>query len=131
LAPSTRILDAGFNELTRSRFGGVARDLNGRALRVTRRMKTLATGVEGGPNIRTSTLQSSIGFLRFGDDGTQLIAEIGVREGRTIKRGWNYALVLEGPNSSSDPRVECFNNAEFGIGARRPFMAPALLAAAD
>jgi hypothetical protein len=131
LAPSTKILDAGMTELTRSRAGPVARDLDGRALRVTRRMKQLATGIDGGPQIRLGVLQSSIGFLRFGDDGTQLTAEIGIREGRTLKRGWNYALILEGPNSCADPRVECFNNVDFGTGARRPFMAPALLAAAD
>ena len=109
----------------------MGRDLNARALRVTKRMKELAQGVDGGPGIRSGTLQSSIAYLRFGDDGKSLIAEVGVREFRTMKRGWNYALILEGPNSVSDGRIKLVNTAGFGEGARRPFIARSLLAAAD
>lgn len=134
MAPRTRILESGFRELTRDKQGPVGRDLNARALRVTKRMKELATGVEGGPQIRTGTLQSSIAYLRFGDDGKVrggLFTEVGVREFRTIKRGWNYAILLEGPNSVSDSRIEVTNKADFGDAARRPFIARSLLAAAD
>ncbi len=116
------------DRLTRSPLGPVGRDIQRRALRVTSRMKQNAAGAGGGPNIRTGTLLSSIAFLRFRTDSEGLLADIGAQGGRTVNRGWNYATLLEGPNSASIPGVH-LAGGDFGDAARRPFMARSLEAA--
>jgi hypothetical protein len=94
-------------------------------------MKTLATGADGGPNIRSGNLQAAIGFLEFGEDQNGLFAKVGVQSHRMIRRQWNYALILEGPGSNlGDSRIHLRGGHDFGEGARRPFMARSLLAAA-
>ncbi len=90
--------------LTRSPQGPVGRDLQSRGIRVTTRMKQNASG-RPGPNIRTGTLVSSIAFLRFGTDATGLLVDIGPQTHRVIKRGYNYASILEGifPRGGAPP----------------------------
>lgn len=97
---------------------------------MTKRMKELASGVDGGPQIRSRNLYSSIRFISLGGQGDDLIAKIGVSGTNMIRRRWNYAYILEGPRSSADPRIRIMGGHDFGFGARRPFMAKALEAAA-
>lgn len=118
------------DDLTKGRASPVGRDLLARTVRVHRRMRTLASGVEGGPGIRSGNLLSNITFL-LKDETEGLSAEIGVFSRRMVRRNWNYAYILEGPNSVSDPRIELVGGHEFGEGVRRPFMARSLLAAAN
>jgi hypothetical protein len=94
-ASKVRILDGGYDRLVQSRLGPVGQDLQRRGLRVVRRMKENVSG-RPGPNIRTRNLYESIGFLAFGLDGQGLFADIGAQPHRTIRRGWNYPLILEG-----------------------------------
>ncbi len=117
-----------FDRLTRSRQGPIGRDLQKRGLRVTARMKANATGSGGGPQIRTGTLHSAISFLRFGTDTKGLLADIGPQGQRVVKRGWNYAILLEGPGSVNDPAIT-LQGGPFGTAVRRPFMARSLDAA--
>lgn len=57
-----------------------------------------------GPNIRTRTLVGSISS-RIGEDTRGLFAQIGPLGSRTVKRGYNYALILEGiyPRGGAPP----------------------------
>ena len=118
------------DDLTRGRQSPVGQDILTRTIRVHRRMRMLATGAEGGPGVRSGNLLANISFIV--NDGPQgLEAEIGVFSQRMVRRNWNYAYILEGPNSVNDPRIQLNPGHEFGEGARRPFMARALLAAAN
>lgn len=89
-----RILDGGYDRLVRSRLGPVGRDIQRRGLRVTTRMQANVSG-RPGPNIQTRNLYESIGFLVLGTDGQGVFADIGAQPHRTIRRGWNYPLLLE------------------------------------
>ena len=89
----------------------------------------MATGIDGGPQIDTHNLQSRIRLIRIGQDDKGLYADIGVDSEGMIRRGWNYAYILEGPDSTRSPRIELIGGHNFGEGARRPFMARSLLAA--
>lgn len=126
-----RVFEHEVTTLIRARNSPFGRDLEARALRVTRRMKAMATGIDGGPNIDTHNLQSRLGLLRIGQDAEGLYADIGVNDERMIRRGWNYAYILEGPDSTRSPRIELIGGQNFGEGARRPFMARSLLAAGN
>lgn len=106
LAPSL----AGFNvhtaalaRLTNDRLSPVGRDLEARTLRVTQRMKVNASG-RPGPMVRSNTLRSSISS-RIGVDARGLVGYIGPLGTRTIKRNYNYALILEGifPRGGAPP----------------------------
>jgi hypothetical protein len=57
-----------------------------------------------GPNVRTNTLRSSISS-RIGEDTQGLFAQVGPLGTRTVKRGYNYALILEGifPRGGAPP----------------------------
>lgn len=106
-APVTRvrILNAGYDRLTSSLGGPVGRDIQRRGLRVTRQMKANASG-RPGPNIRTGNLLAAIAFLRFAvDSGGGVYAHIGAQNHRMIRRGYNYALILEGlfPRGGAPP----------------------------
>jgi hypothetical protein len=94
---------AAIAELQRGRLSPVGRDLEARALRVTRRMVQNASG-RPGPNVRTNTLRSSISS-RIGQDAQSLFAQVGPLGTRTVKRGYNYALILEGifPRGGAPP----------------------------
>jgi hypothetical protein len=82
------------NELLRTRNGGVGRDIQRRAIRVTERMKLNVSG-RPGPNIQTRNLYEAIAFLRFGVDSGGILADIGPQGHRSIRRGWNYPYLLE------------------------------------
>lgn len=84
--------------------GPVGRDIQQRGIRVTRQMKTNASG-RPGPEVRTSNLLNAISFLRFGVDGVGVFAHIGLQNHRMIRRGFNYALILEGlfPRGGAPP----------------------------
>ncbi|MDF2751661.1 MAG: hypothetical protein K0S82_43 [Gaiellaceae bacterium] len=58
-----------------------------------------------GPQQRTGNLHSAIAFLRFGVDGTGVFAHVGLNNHRMIRRGYNYALILEGffPRGGAPP----------------------------
>jgi len=121
MALSSRILQPGFDELTQAKLGPIGRDIQRRGIRVTRRMKELASGIEGGPQIRSGNLLESIAFLEFGFDAGSLFAKIGPQPHRAIRRGWNYPLLLEqGFVHTSGKFVGPFK-----------FMEPALQAARD
>ncbi len=79
-------------------------DIQRRAIRVTRQMKTNASG-RPGPNIRSGNLNAAISFLRFGSDGVGVFAHVGLQNHRMIRRGYNYALILEGlfPRGGAPP----------------------------
>lgn len=116
-----RILEGGFRQLTRGRLSPIGRDLERRSLRVTRRMKLLATGVGGGPRVRSGNLQSAIGYLRAGEDSHGMYADVGPQPARMTRRGYNYALILEGvfPRGGAPP------------DGARPFLAKSLEAFRD
>jgi hypothetical protein len=82
------------NQLLKTRQGGVGRDIQRRALRVTQRMKINASG-RPGPNIQTRNLYEAISFLRFGVDGEGILADVGPQGHRSFRRGWNYPVLLE------------------------------------
>lgn len=65
-----------YRVFSRGRTGAVARDLGRRALLVTNQAKVNATGVGGGPKVRTGRLRSSITFA-LGQDGEGLFADVG------------------------------------------------------
>lgn len=54
----------------------MARDLARRAIRVESKAKVYATGVDGGPNVRTGRLRGSITW-RLGKDSEGLYADVG------------------------------------------------------
>lgn len=89
------VSEAAIQQLIRGRQSPVGRDIQARGLRVTRRMKVNASG-RPGPNIQTRNLYEAISFLNFGEDAQGLVADIGPQPHRMIRRGYNYALVLEG-----------------------------------
>ena len=91
-----------------------------RGLRVTKQMKVNASG-RPGPEIRTSNLYNAISFLRFGVDAQGVFAHIGAQNHRMIRRGYNYALILEGlfPRGGAPP------------DGKYPFMERSLEAARD
>jgi len=90
-----RFLASGMNQLTRTRQSPVGRDIQRRAIRVTRRMRENVSGDGLGPRVRSGNLRGAISFLRFGVDGRGIVADIGPQPGRMIRRGWNYSLLLE------------------------------------
>lgn len=106
-AGTVRLNRSGLQILMTDRLGGVGRDLQARAMRVTTRMRanSVAGHAAGSPERRSGTLYSSIAFIRFAVDGQGLHADIGPQVGRTVKRGYNYALVLEGviPRGGAPP----------------------------
>ena len=67
-------------------------------------MKSNAAG-RPGPQIQTRNLYEAIALLRFGEDGLGLLADIGPQPHRMFRRGYNYALILEGvvPRGESPP----------------------------
>lgn len=89
------------------RSSPVAADLARRAIRVESQAKVYATGVDGGPNVRTGRLRGSITW-RLGEDSEGVYADVGTAV--------HYGFWLE----VKDP-------AKGG----RPFLRPALKAAAD
>lgn len=93
-AKRVTINQAALRQLTTGRLSPVGRDLEARALRVTREMKANASG-RPGPQILSGVLVSSI-TSRIGNDPAGLVAQVGPLGTRTIKRGYNYALILEG-----------------------------------
>lgn len=82
-----------------------ARDLARRAIRVESAAKNYATGVDGGPNVRSGRLRSSITW-RIGEDQESLYADVGSNV--------EYAIYVE-------------KGTRFM--AARPFLEPALQAA--
>ena len=66
----------GENELRLALRDPVMADLIKRAIRVEAAAKTLATGVGGGPQVRTGRLRSSIGY-RVGNDSLSPYVDIG------------------------------------------------------
>lgn len=94
LAAPVRIESGGINSLSRTLGGPVGRDIQARGLRVTRQMKANASG-RPGPHVQTGNLHAAISFLRFGVDGVGVFAHIGLQNHRMIRRGYNYALILE------------------------------------
>jgi hypothetical protein len=129
---SFTVNEAEMKRLLSDPLGPVGRDIQRRALRVTSEMRANASGVGGGPQVRTGTLLSAVGFLDFGETADGLVANVGVQTGRTIKRDWNYANLLEGPSSTSEDGVVLRGqDTDFGRAARRPFMARSLIAARD
>jgi hypothetical protein len=107
----------GIAELGGNRLSPLGRDIEGRAIRVARQMKANASA-RPGPEIRTSNLHDAIGVLRIGTDSQGLFADIGPQHHRMIRRGYNYALILEGvfPRGGAPP------------DGKYPFMADALKA---
>lgn len=101
---SFRLNQGGLDRLTRGRQSPVVADLERRALNVTRRMKQNASG-RPGPNIRSKNLYDAIGFLRAGADARGDYVDIGPQGHRMIRRGYNYALILEGifPRGGAPP----------------------------
>ena len=83
-------------------------------------MKQNASG-RPGPQIRTGNLNSAIALLRFGVDEDGVFAHIGTQNHRMIRRGYNYALILEGlfPRGGAPPE------------GHFPFMERSLSAARD
>ena len=112
---TSKILQPGYNQLTKDPRSPVGRDIQRRAIRVTARMKSNASG-RPGPNIITRNLYESIAFLDFGADSRGIFANIGAQTHRVFVRGYNYAALLE-----------------FGHGnvPAYPFMARSLEAAKD
>ena len=104
VAGKVTLLDPAIDRLARDRLGPVGRDLDGRAIRIARRMKENASG-RPGPEIRTSNLHDAIAVLRVGTDSQGLYADIGPQHHRMQKRGYNYALILEGifPRGGAPP----------------------------
>lgn len=104
VAGAVTLNQQGIGELTRGRLSPVGRDLEGRAIRVARQMKANASG-RPGPNIDTSNLHDAIGVLRIGEDSQGLFADIGPQHHRMDRRGYNYALILEGifPRGGAPP----------------------------
>lgn len=111
---------AGFDRLLNSLGGPVGVNIQRRGLRVTKQMKINASG-RPGPEIRTSNLYNAISFLRFGVDSQGVFAHIGAQNQRMIRRGYNYALILEGlfPRGGAPP------------DGKYPFMERSLEAARD
>jgi hypothetical protein len=115
-----RLNRAGYERLTRSLGGPIGRDIQRRGLRVTRQMQQNASG-RPGPQIRSQNLYNAIAFLRFAIDAGGIHADIGLQNHRMIRRGYNYALILEGlfPRGHAPP------------DGAYPFIARSLGAAAD
>lgn len=67
-------------------------------------MKANASG-RPGPNIRTQNLYNNIAVFSKGTDAEGLFFSIGTIPGQTIRRGFNYALILEGifPRGGAPP----------------------------
>lgn len=103
-AHATRINQGALTSLTRTLSSPVGRDLERRAERVKERMKANASG-RPGPNIRSQNLYDSIAVFSKGTDGEGLFFKIGTTPGQTIRRGFNYALILEGlfPRGGAPP----------------------------
>lgn len=101
---SVRLLDGAFDRTFKTLGGPIGVDIQRRGLRVTRQMKQNASG-RPGPNVRTSNLYNAIGFLRFGVDSLGVFAHVGAQNHRMIRRGYNYALILEGlfPRGGAPP----------------------------
>lgn len=89
------------------RSSPVAADLARRAIRVESAAKVYATGVDGGPNVRTGRLRGSITW-RLGEDAQSGYADIG--------SAVEYSVYVEMGTSRM---------------AARPFLRPALKAAAN
>ena len=89
------------------RGSDVAAELARRAIRVESQAKVYATGVDGGPNVRTGRLRGSITW-RIGSDAESLFADVGSNV--------EYAVYVEMGTSRM---------------AARPFLRPALAAARD
>lgn len=70
---------------------GVARDLSRRAIRVESRAKQYATGIDGGPNVRTGRLRGSITW-RLGQDEEGVYADVGsaVEYAIYVEKGTQY-----------------------------------------
>lgn len=85
----------------------VALDLSVRAIRVESQAKVYATGIDGGPNVRTGRLRGSITW-RLNEDAESVYVDVG--------SAVEYAVYLEKGTSRM---------------AARPFLTPALAAAAD
>jgi phage gpG-like protein len=68
--------EAEYLKLTRSPEGAVARDLARRGIRIEAAAKNFATGVGGGPRVRTGRLRSSISWA-LGEDGLGLFVDVG------------------------------------------------------
>ena len=103
-AGKVAISEPAIDALARDRLGPIGRDLDGRAIRIARQMKSNASA-RPGPEIRTSNLHDAIGILRFGADAQSLYADIGPQHHRMQRRGYNYALILEGifPRGGAPP----------------------------
>jgi HK97 gp10 family phage protein len=97
--------EAGIRQLLKR--NDTARMLARRAIRVESSAKQYATGVGGGPNVRTGRLRASITW-RVGEDNRSVYADVGSNV--------EYAVYVE-----------------MGTGrmAARPFLRPALSAARD
>jgi len=117
---AVRLNRGGYERLTRSLGGPIGRDIQRRGLRVTRQMKQNASG-RPGPQIQTQNLYNAIAFLRFSVDSEGIHADIGTQNHRMLRRGYNYALILEGlfPRGGAPP------------DGAYPFMARSLEAARD
>lgn len=89
------------------RSSPVAADLARRAIRVESAAKVYATGIDGGPNVRTGRLRASITW-RLGTDGLSSYADVGTAV--------EYSVYVEMGTSRM---------------AARPFLRPALKAASD
>lgn len=104
IATPVRIRQAAFDRMFNSIGGPVGLDIQKRGIRVTRQMKVNASG-RPGPNVRTSNLLNAISFLRFSVDSIGVFAHIGLQNHRMLRRGYNYALILEGlfPRGGAPP----------------------------
>jgi HK97 gp10 family phage protein len=76
--PNDRLVfdTAALTELLNSQQGPVARDLLRRGLRVEAAAKNFATGVGGGPNVRSGRLRASIS-TRLGSDAQGVYCDVG------------------------------------------------------
>lgn len=76
--PADRLVfdTAAVNELLHSQHGAAARDLLRRGLRVEASAKNFATGVGGGPHVRTGRLRSSISTA-LGSDAAGVYVDVG------------------------------------------------------
>jgi phage gpG-like protein len=68
--------EAEYLRLTRSPQGAVARDLARRGLRIEMAAKNFATGVNGGPRVRSGRLRSSISWA-LGEDALSVFVDVG------------------------------------------------------
>lgn len=115
--------------------GPAMKDLTSRAIRVEAAAKRYATGIGGGPRVRTGRLRSSIGY-RLGVDGLSPYADIGssVQYAPFVELGHRnraHAYPLVSPGGG---QVMINGRVAFGYVSDKPtrpypFLRPALSAA--